>query len=160
MGHFFRKRMNSVQFSRVWLFVTPWTTARQASCPSLTLGAYSKSCPSCQWCHPTISSSVVPSPPAFNLSQPQGLFQGVSSSHQVAKVLELQYQGWFPLGWTGVISLLSKGLSRVFSSPLMYVVSNDSVLRPSLLEVQSVWLFCSSVASVRGGRKIAGNAKN
>ena len=66
-----------------------------------------------------------PSPPAFNLSQHQGLFQWVSSSHQVAKVLEfkLQHQSfqwniqdWFPLGWTGWISFQSKGLSRVFSN--------------------------------------------
>ena len=65
-----------------------------------------------------------PSPPAFNLSQHQGLFQWVGSSHQVAKVLELKLQHqsfqwiqcWFPLGLTGLISLLSKGLSRVFSS--------------------------------------------
>ena len=61
-----------------------------------------------------------PSPPAFNLSQHRGLFQWVSSSHQVAKVLELQLQHqsfqWFPLGLTALISLLSKGLSRVFSN--------------------------------------------
>ena len=74
-----------------------------------------------------------PSPPAFNLSQHQGLFQGVSSSHQVAKVLEFQLQHqsfrwifrtdflynwllWFPLGLTGWISWQSKGLSRVFSN--------------------------------------------
>ena len=66
-----------------------------------------------------------PSPHAFNLSQPDGLFQWVSSSHQVAKVLEfrLQHQvlpknisDWSPLGWTGWISLQSKGLSRVFSN--------------------------------------------
>ena len=82
--------------------------------------------------HPLLS----PSPPAFNLSQHQVLFQGVSSLHQVAKVLEFQYfqfnwkypiqyfhsvlpvniQGWSPLGWTGWISLQSKGLSRVFSN--------------------------------------------
>ena len=58
-----------------------------------------------------------PSPPAFNLSQHQGLFQWVSPSHQVAKVLgfqlhhpvlQVKIQGWFPLGWTGLISLLSK----------------------------------------------------
>ena len=48
------------------------------------------SCPSIQWCHPTISSSSSPSPSAFNLSQSQGLFQWVSFLHQVAKVLELQ----------------------------------------------------------------------
>ena len=64
-----------------------------------------------------------PSPPAFYLSQHQGLFQWVSSLHQVAKllvsassVLPVNIQGWFPLGLTGLISLQSKGLSRVFSS--------------------------------------------
>ena len=65
-----------------------------------------------------------PSPPAFSLFQHQGLFKWVSSLHQVAKVLEFQLQhvlpmniqDWFPLGWTGLISLLSKGLSRVFSN--------------------------------------------
>ena len=57
-------------------------------CPSPTSRAGSDSCPLSQWCHPTISSSVFPSPPVFNLSQHQGLFKWVSSSHQVAKVLE------------------------------------------------------------------------
>ena len=62
-------------------------------CPSPTPGAYSNSCPLSRWCHPTISSSVIlPSPPAFNLSQHQGLFQWVISSNQVAKVLEFQLQ--------------------------------------------------------------------
>ena len=66
-----------------------------------------------------------PSPPALNLSQHQGLFQWVSSLHQVTKVLEfsastsvlpMNTQDWSPLGWTGWISLQSKGLSRVFSN--------------------------------------------
>ena len=61
-----------------------------------------------------------PSPPAFNRSQHQGIFKSVSSSYQGAKLLEFQLQHqsfqWFPLGWTGWISLLSKGLSRVFSN--------------------------------------------
>ena len=61
-----------------------------------------------------------PSPPASNLSQHQGLFKWVSSSHQVAKILEFQLQHqsfqWFPSGWTGWISVQSKGLSRVFSN--------------------------------------------
>ena len=69
--------------------------------------------------HPLLSSS----PPAFNLSQHQGLFKWVSSLHQVVKVLvsasasvlPMNIQDWFPLGWTGLISLQSKGLSRVFS---------------------------------------------
>ena len=71
--------------------------------------------------HPLLS----PFPLTFNLSQHQGLFQWVSSLHQVAKVLDfsasasvipMNIQGWFPLGWTGWISLQSKGLSRVFSN--------------------------------------------
>ena len=71
--------------------------------------------------HPLLS----PSPPAFNLSQHQGLFKWVGSSHQVARywsfsfsasVLPVNIQDWFPLGWTGWISLQSKGLSRVFSN--------------------------------------------
>ena len=59
-------------------------------CPSPSPRACSDSSPLNWWCHPTISSS--PSPPAFNLSQHQGLFKGVSSSHQTAKVLEFQLQ--------------------------------------------------------------------
>ena len=61
-------------------------------CPSLTPGIYTNSCPLSRWCHPTISSSVVPSAPTFSLSQHQGLFKWVSSSHEVAKVLEFQLQ--------------------------------------------------------------------
>ena len=81
------------------------------------------------WVHDAIQPShpLSSSSPAFNLSQNQGLFQWVGSSHQVAKVLELllqiqslqwifRIQGWFPLELTGLISLLSKELSRVFSS--------------------------------------------
>ena len=60
-------------------------------CPSPTPGIYSDSCPLSRWCHPTISSSVYPSPPAFNLSQHQGLFKWVSSSHQVAKVRRFNF---------------------------------------------------------------------
>ena len=71
-------------------------------------------------------SLLSPCLPTFNLSQHQGLFQWVSSCHQVAKestgasasasVLPMNIQYWFPLGWTGLISLQSKGLSRVFSN--------------------------------------------
>ena len=61
-------------------------------CPSLLPGVCANSCPFSPRCHPTISSSVPPSPPVLNLSQHQGHFQSVSSSHQVAKVLEFQLQ--------------------------------------------------------------------
>ena len=69
-----------------------WTAELQAFCPSPSPGACSNSCPLSWWWHPTILPSVVPSPPAFNLSQHQGFFQWVRSSHQVAKVLEFQLQ--------------------------------------------------------------------
>ena len=92
-------------------------------CPSPSPRACTNSCPLSRWCYPKISSSVAPSPPAFNLSHHQGLNQWDSSSHQVAKVLEIsfsispsnKYQDWYPLGSTSLISLQSKGLSRVFS---------------------------------------------
>ena len=61
-------------------------------CPSPTPGVCSNSCLLSQWCHPTISSLMPPSSPALSLSQNQGLFQWIDSSHQVAKVLELQLQ--------------------------------------------------------------------
>ena len=60
-------------------------------CPSPSSRACSNSCSLSQWCHPTISSFVIPFPPVFNLCQHQGLFQWVGSSYQVAKVLELQF---------------------------------------------------------------------
>ena len=60
--------------------------------PSPTPGAHPNPCPWSRWCHPTISFSVIPSPPALNFSQPQGLFKWVSSLYQVAKVLEFQLQ--------------------------------------------------------------------
>ena len=71
---------------------------------------------------------LTPSSPALSLSQHQGLFQWVSSSHQVPKYWSFsfsispskEYSGWFPLGLSGLIFLLSKGLSRVFSSPTVW----------------------------------------
>ena len=116
--------LSSVQFSsvqsltHVQLFATPWIAARQASL-SIT------SRPSSWWCHPAISSSVVPfsscpqSLPAsesFPMSQLfawGGQSTGVSA---LASFLPKKSRGWSPLEWTGWISLQSKGLSRVFSN--------------------------------------------
>ena len=94
-------------------------------CPSPTAGVYSDSCPLSPWCHPTISSSVVPfsshlqsfpGSESFPMSQyftSGGQSIGVSAT---ASVLPMNIQDWFPLGWTGWITLQSKGLSRVFSN--------------------------------------------
>jgi len=117
----------SVQISCSVMSNSLWLHGLQHAWPLCqpTLGVYPNSSPMNWWCHPTISSSVAPSPSAFNLSQHQGLFNWFSSFHQVAKVLELQLQhqsfqmniqDYFPLGWNDWISLLSKGLLRVFSN--------------------------------------------
>ena len=93
-------------------------------CPSPTHGVYSNLCPFNQWCHPTISSSEVFSSHlqscqasgSFQMSQffPSGSQSiGVSDS---TSVLPMNTQDWSPLGWTGLISLQSKGLSKVFSN--------------------------------------------
>ena len=94
-------------------------------CPSLTPGVYSKSCPSSRWCHPAISPSVIPfsscpqSLPASGSFPVSQLFTSGGQSIRIsasASVLPMNIQDWFPLGWTGWISLQSKGLSRVFSN--------------------------------------------
>ena len=112
-------------FSRVQLFVTPWTAARQASMSFTISHSCSNSCPQSQWCHPTISSFVTPfssCPQSFPASRSFPVSRGFTSGGQsigasaLASVLPMNIQGRFPLGLTGLISLLSKGLSRVFSS--------------------------------------------
>ena len=96
-------------------------------CPSPTPGVYSDSCPLSQWRHPIISSSVAPfsscpqsfpAPGSFPVSR---LFASSGQSLGAsASVLPMNSQGWFPLELTGWISLLSKGLSRVFSSTTVW----------------------------------------
>ena len=118
----------SVQFSRSVISDSLWPHELQHArppCPSRTPGVYPNSCPSCWWCHPTISSSVVPfsscpqsflASGSFQMSQlftSGGQSIGVSAS---TSVLPMNTQDWSPLGWTGWISLQSKGLSRVFSN--------------------------------------------
>ena len=96
-------------------------------CPSPIPGVYANSCPWSQWCHPTISSIVAPSPSAFNHSQHQGLFKWVKSSHQVAKVLEFQHQSF---QWTPRTDLLQNGLVEsilVESSPTPHFKSINSL---------------------------------
>ena len=119
---------SSVQsLSRVWLSVTHGLQHARPPCPSPTPRVYSISCPLSQWCHPTISSSVVPfssclqffpAPGSFQMSQ---FFASGGQSIEVSaststSVLPMNIQDWFPLGWTGWISLQSKGLTGVFSN--------------------------------------------
>ena len=119
---------SSVQFSRSVVSDSLWPHRLQHTRPphpSPTSRVYSNSCPLSRWCHPTILSSVVPSSPCLQSFPASGSFPmsqifasggqsiGVSAS---ASVLPMNIQDWSPLGWTGWISLQSKGLSRVFSN--------------------------------------------
>ena len=100
-----------------------------------------------QQSHPRSS----PSPLAFNLSQHQGLFKWVSSLHQVAKVLEFQLQppvlpmntqDWSPLGWTGWISLQSKGLSESSPTPQFKSINSlalSFLYSPTLTSIYGYW---------------------
>ena len=94
-------------------------------CPSPTPGVYSNPCPLCRWRHTTISSSVIPfssclqSFPTSAYFQMSWFFASGSQSIGISalvSVLPMNIQDWFPLAWTGWISLQSKGLSRVFSN--------------------------------------------
>ena len=138
----------SVQFSRSVVSDSLWPYGLQHArlpCPSPTPGACSNSCPLNWWCHPTVSSSVIPfsshlqSFPAsrsFLMSQfftSGGQSIGVSAS---ASVLPMNIQGWFPLGWTGLVSLLSKGFSRVFSNP---TVNNNTLCNNSYTVILLLW---------------------
>ena len=117
---------SSVQFSRSVVSDSLQPHGLQHTrppCPSPTPRVYSNSCPLSQWCHPTISSSVVPfsfplqSFPASGSFQMNQFFASGGQSIVVsasALVLPMNIQDWFPLGLTGWISLKSKGLSRVF----------------------------------------------
>ena len=119
---------SSVQFSRSVMSnsLRPHESQHaRPPCPSPTSRAYSNSCPSNRWCHPTISSSFIPffsclqsflasgSFPVSQFFSSGGQSIGVSAS---TSVLPMNTQDWFPLGWTDWISLQSKGLSRVFSN--------------------------------------------
>ena len=124
--HMNKYQFSSVQvLSHVGLFATPWTTARQASLSITSSWSLPNSCPLSQWCHPTISSSVVPfssclqSFPASGSLQLRQVFiwggQSIGVS-ALASFLPMNTQDWSPWGWTGWISLQSKGPSRVFSN--------------------------------------------
>ena len=123
-----KQTISSVQFSCLVVFNSLWPCGLQHTrlpCPSPTPGVYSNSYPLSQWCHPTISSSVLPfsschqsflAPESIRMCQfftSGGQSTGVSASKSV---LPMNTQDWFHLGWTGWIYLQSKGLKRVFSN--------------------------------------------
>ena len=143
---------SSVQISRSVVSDFLWPHEPQHArppCPSPTPGVHPNPCPLSQWCHPTISSSVIPfssclqpfpasgSFPMSQLFPSGGQSTGVSAS---TSVLPMSTQDWSPLEWTGWISLQSKGLSRVFSNT---TVQNSSALSflysPTLTSIYDHW---------------------
>ena len=124
-------------------------------CPSPTPGIYSNSCPSSQWCQPTISSSVIPFSSHLQSFPASGSFpmsqffasggQSIGDSASIV-VLPMNMQDWLLLAWTGWISLQSKGLSRVFSNTtvqkhqffgIQLSLSSNSYIHAWLLEKHS-----------------------
>ena len=108
--------------SHVQLFVIPWSAACELPCPSLCPWVCSNSCSLNRWCYPIISYSVVPfssCPQSFPASESfpmSRLFtSGGQSIEALASILPMKIQDWFPLGLADLISLLAKGLLRVFS---------------------------------------------
>ena len=147
--------------------VTPWAAARQVSLSftisqsllklmfiALDLGLKAEkrlnSCSLSWWCHPTTSSSVIcfcsclmsfPTSGSFPISQ---LFASGGQSIRAsvsASVLPVNIQGWFPLGWTGLISLLYEGLSRAFSSTTVQKHQFFGAQPQVLITVEKKWLF-------------------
>ena len=120
-------------------------------CPSPTPGLYSNSCSSSWWCHPTISSSVVPfsshlqSFPGSESFQMSQFF--ASGGHRIvvsvsASVLPMNIQDWPPLRWTGWISLQSKGLSKVSPSPQFKSINSlvlSFLYSPTLTPIHDYW---------------------
>ena len=129
--------ISSVQLlSHVWLFATPWIAARQASLSITISQSYSDSRPSSPWCHPAISSLVIPFssyPQSLRASEsfPMGqLFSWGGQStgaSALASFLPKKSQGWSPSEWTVWISLQSKGLSRVFSNTTFKRINSSAL---------------------------------
>ena len=155
-SHFSHKlsllHIQSVQFSCSVVSNSLWPHELQHArppCPSPTAKVYSSSCPLSRWCHPTISSSVFlfssclqffPTSGSFQMSQ---FFASGGQSIKVsasAPVLPMNIQNWFPLGWTGWISLQSKGLSRVSSNTTVQKHPALSFLySPILTSIHGYW---------------------
>ena len=155
-------KCNIVQFSHLVMsdyFRPHGLQHARPPCPSPTARACTNPCPSSQWCHPAISSSIVlfssclqsfPASGSFPISQ-----FSISGSQSIgasasASVLPMNTKDWSPLGWTGCISLQSKGLSKVFSNTTLQKHQffsaqppfwSSSHIHTWLLEKPQLWLY-------------------
>ena len=153
-------QFSSVQsLSHVQLFVTPWTAVLQASLSITSSWSLLKLMPLSRWWHPIVTFSVVPFSSCLQSFPVSGSFKmsqffasggqsiGVSAS---ASILPMNIQDWFHLGWTGWISLQSKGLSRVFSNTTVWKHKFSST-QPSLWSNSHIhtWLLEKTIALTR-----------
>ena len=138
--------------NHVQLFVTHELQHARLPYPLASPGVCSNSCPLSWWCHPTISSSIIPFssciqcfPASRSFPRNQHFASGGQSigASALASVLQMNIQDWFPLGWTGWISLLSKGLSRVISPAPQFESINPLALSlfygPTLTSIHDYW---------------------
>ena len=119
-------------------------------CPSATPRVYPNSCSLSQWCHPAISSSVVPIssclqsfPASGSFPMSQFFASGGQSIGVSPSVLPMNIWDWFPLGWTGWISLQSKGLSRVFSNTTVQNINSSALsllYGPTVTYIHDYWI--------------------
>ena len=127
-------------------------------CPSPTPRVYSNSCPLSWWCHPAISSSVVPFSSCPNPSQHQGVFQWVSSSHEVAKVLEFQPQHQ-SFQWTPRTGRTGHGTTDWFQ--IGKGVHQGCILSPYLFNLDAEYIMRNAgLEEAQAGIKIAGKNIN
>ena len=152
------KRFSSVQFSCSVMSNSLRPHEPQHTrlpCPSPTPRVYPNSCPLSRWCHPTILSSVIPfssCPQSFTSSgsfQMSQLFASGGQSIRVsasALVLPMNIQDWSPLGWTGWISLQSKGLSRVFSNNTVQKHQFKKKKKQTKKKKQKHQFFCAQLS--------------
>ena len=142
----------SIQFSSV-VSDSLWPHGPQHArlpCPSPTLGTCSNSCPLSWWCHPTISSSAIPFSSCLQSFSASGSFPVsqffISDGQSIGvlastSVLPMNVQDWFPLGWTGWISLQSKGFSRVLQhhSSKVSILLHSAFFTVQLTPIHDYW---------------------
>ena len=141
--NFFSSLWNQTHFSHSVLSNSLWPHGLKhirRPCPSPTPRACTNSCPSSPWCHPTISSSVVPFSSCLQSFRASGCFPMIqfftSGSQSIAvsasaSVLPMNIQDWFRLGWTGWISLQSKGLSSL----LQWTLSHEEKVKSRVCSI-------------------------
>ena len=149
-------QFSSVQsLSRVRLFETPWIAAHQASLSITNSQVHPYLCPLSWWCHPAISSLLSPSPPAFNLSQHQSLLKWVSSSHQVAKVLEFQHQHQSSNEYLGLISFRMDWLDLLAVQGTLKNLLQHHTSKASILRCSAFFMVQLSHPYMTAGKTIA-----